>query len=112
MIVVLKFFLRIAVPACAGGALVYLCAIQHGVVLLACPGQGLPPYGFGTIALQQVRDLAAGKLFCRFGGDACDGTAGTAGIVGKVVTVEEVARITTANFGGSVFVRIVTVLNG
>ena len=64
------------------------------------------------LILQQVSNLAAGKLFCRFGGDACDGTTGTAGIVGKVVTVEGSVKYTTANFGGSVFVRIVTVLNG
>ena len=62
--------------------------------------------------LQQVSNLAAGKLFCRFGGDVWVGTAGTAGIVGKVVTVAVVAKITTVNFVGSVAVRIVTVFNG
>lgn len=98
-IVVVKFFLRIAVPACAGGALVYRCAIQHGVILLIVLGQGLPPYGLFAPILQQVRHLAAGKLFCRFGGDACDGTAGT---VGKVVTVGVVARTVSVNLGGSV----------
>ena len=89
----------IAVPALAGGALVYRCAVQHGVGLLICPGQGLPPYGLFAPILQQVRHLAAGKLFCRFGGDACDGTVGT---VGKVVTVGVVARTVSVNLGGSV----------
>ena len=89
----------IAVPACAGGALVYRCAIQHGVVLLGCPGHGLTPHGFVTITLQQVRDLAAGKLCLRFGDDVC---VGTVGAVGKVVTVGVVARTVSVNLGGSV----------
>ena len=101
---------RIAVVCGAGGGLVYLVAAQFRVFILT---DCLPPYGGVAVPiLQQVRDLAAGKLCLRFGGDACDGTAGTAGIVGKVVTVEGSVKYTTSNFGGSVFVRIVTVLNG
>ena len=110
--VVLGRVWRIAVACGAGGGLVYLFAAQHGEGLRAFPGQGLPPYGSFAPILQQVSNLAAGKLCCRFGGDAWDGTAGTVGSVGKVVTVGWTAPTITANLGGSVFVRIVTVFNG
>ena len=111
IVVLTDFTLRIAVACGAGGGLVYLCAAQHGEGLRAFPGQGLPPHGFGAITLQQERHLAAGKLCLRFWSGACDGTAGTAGIVGKVVTVGVAARTTTVNFVGSEAVRIVTVTN-
>ena len=106
-IVVWKVSLRIAVVCGAGGGLVYLVAAQHGEGLRACPGQGLPPHSVGAPILQQERHLAAGKLFCRFGGDFFVGTVGT---VGKVVTVGVVAR-TVIKFVGSAAVHIVTVMN-